>query len=648
MTEIKIKRLSLENFKKHKHFVLELEGRSASIYGANYSGKTSVYDALTWLLFGKSSDGKGSKNFEVKPIAPGGEIEDHDALTVVEAVLDVSGEDVTLRRTYKEVWTTKRGSSQATYDGNTSGYYINGVPCKMNAFQDKVNELVSEDTFRLLTSVSHFAAGISWQDRRAVLFKVAGVMEDRDLLATNEAFAPLVESMGRLSIEDYKKKLLAEKKGFVGSKTEIPARISECEKTIADIAGLDFAGAKAEVEALNARKESLAAQVLAIEHDSAMDAKRMEIREAQLELSALENENKAYRASQDTGSSNVYSLKNRLTSLQSKLSGKKLLIENERAYIADLDKRITEYRNRWISLNGETFTGGSCPTCGQNLPAAQLQAAREQFEANKQKRLDDILQTANSYKESKAQAESRLARTVDEIAQLEAEITELTGQITATEANVVEIKDMEGYAGRKNDINTRINAMSGELADMASNSAAVKGRLREEIAAVQSDINAQQAIISKESLLEYSRQRVEQLREDAKNAAECLEAIEKMLYLMEEYSRYKTRFVEDGINGLFRIARFRLFHETNTGGIEERCDVTTPYGILYDNASNSEKINLGIDIINTLSTVYGVRVPLFVDNAESVTNLEKCGSQIIRLVVSKEDKELRVDYGTEN
>ena len=643
MKEIKLVRLEIENFKCFRHLRLDFNGRNAEISGENAVGKTTVFDAFMWVLFSKSSNGCGSKNFEVKPLGKDGSVIDHNALTSVEVVLDVSGEEIALRRTYKEKWETRRGSSEAVFAGNTSDYTIDGVPVKSNAFQDKVNELVDEDTFRLLTNTSHFAAGISWQDRRAVLFKVAGVMDDAQILATNEAFAPLVDSMGRLSIEDYKKKLLAEKKGFVGSKTEIPARISECEKTIADIEGLDFAAARAEVEALNARKESLSAQVLAIEHDSAMDAKRMEIREAQLELSALENENNAYRASQDTGSSNVHSLKTRLTSLQPKLSGKKLLNENERAYIADLDNRITEYRNRWISLNGETFTGGSCPTCGQNLPAAQLQAAKEQFEANKQKRLDDILQTANSYKESKAQAESRLARTVDEIAQLEAEITELAGQITAAEANVVEIKDMVGYTDRKAAINARINALSGELADMASNSSAVKGRLREEIAAVQKDINEKQAIINMESLLDYSRQRVKQLREDAKNAAECLEAIEKMLYLMEEYSQFKARFVEDSINGLFRIARFRLFREQANGGIEDRCDVVHE-GVPYISVNNGMKINLGIDIINTLSTAYGVRVPLFVDNAESVTNLEKCGSQIIRLVVSENDKELRVDY----
>ena len=643
MTEIKIKKLSLENFKCHKNLALDFMGGNASIYGDNASGKTSVYDALTWLLFGKDSHGNGEKNIEIKPLDASGEVKDHDALTAVEAVLDVNGEDVILRRTYKEVWTTKRGASQATYDGNTSEYYVDGVPCKKNAFQDRVNELVNEDTFRLLTSVNYFADGISWQERRAVLFKVAGVMDDAQILATNAQFTPIVESMGRLSIEDYKKKLLAEKKKFVGAKTEIPARISECQKTIEDVEGLDFAGAKAQVEALQATLSSVTAQIVAVEHNNAADQKRLEIGNVQLELAQLENENKAYRASQDDGSGNVHSLNIRLTALQTQLAKKKPVIENEQSYIADLDKRITEYRNRWIEMNGETFTGGTCPTCGQNLPAAQLQAAKDQFDANKQKRLDDILQTANSYKESKAQAEDRLNRMVDEVAMVNAEITDLESQITAAEANVVEPKNMDDYAERKAAIQARMQTLSEELANMMMDTASVVEKLGEEKREIMHNIAQQQAIISKESLLDYSRQRVNQLREEAKNAAECLEAIEKMLYLLDEYSRYKTGFVEDSINGLFRVARFRLFREQANGGIEDRCDVVHD-GVPYISVNNGMKINLGIDIINTLSTAYGVRVPLFVDNAESVTNLEKCGSQIIRLVVSENDKELRVNY----
>ena len=643
MTEIKIKRLVLENFKCHRYLSLDLMGGNAAIYGDNASGKTSIYDALTWLLFGKDSAGNGEKNIEIKPLDANGEVKDHEALTAVEAVLDVNGEEVTLRRTYKEVWTTKRGSSQATYDGNTSEYYVSGVPCKRNAFQEKVSELVSEDTFRMLTSVSHFANNISWQDRRAVLFRVAGVREDKQILATNEAFASLVESMGKLSLEDYKKKLLAEKRKFVGAKTEIPARISECQKTIQDVQGLDFAGAKAQVEALQATLNGISSEILAIEHDNAADQKRLEIGHAQLELSQLENENKAYRDQQTAGNVNVHGLSVRITALRRNVELKQRSLENERFYSTKLDENIRMSRNEWISENGETFTIGNCPTCGQNLPAEQVKAARERFEADKKKRLDKILQEANQYKDLKAQAEDRFAKVADEIAQFEAEITDLQAQIDAAEAAKVEPKDMDDYAERKAAITARMQTLTEELHDMMLASSDVIDKLRDERTEIQAAIREQMAIVNKESLLDYSRQRVEELREDARNSAECLEAIEKMLFLIDEYSRYKTRFVEDSINGLFRIARFRLFREQANGGVEDRCDVVYE-GVPYISVNNGMKINLGIDIINTLSVAYGVRVPLFVDNAESVTRLEKCGSQIIRLVVSEKDKELVVQY----
>ncbi len=643
MTEIKIKRLVLENFKCHQNLTLTFNGGNASIYGDNASGKTSIYDALTWLLFGKDSQGNGEKNIEIKPLDANGEVKDHNALTAVEAVLDVNGEEVTLRRTYKEVWTTKRGSSQATYDGNTSEYYVSGVPCKKNAFQEKVNELVDEDTFRMLTSVSHFANGISWQERRAVLFKVAGVMDDAQILATSEGFAPLVESMGKLSLEDYKKKLLAEKRHFVGAKTEIPARISECQKTIEDIQGLDFDGAKAEVEVLNAKKEAISAQILALEHSNEADKKALEIREAELELSTLESENRAYRTSQSSGLLNVQNLKMDLSDLRKRLDRKQHEFANEKAYIAGLTEKIAQYRDRWISVNGEIFTGGNCPTCGQNLPAAQLQTAKAQFEGNKQKRLDDILQTANSYKESKAQAEDRLTRQQEETLQLEAEIRQKEQDVAAAEASVVEIVDMADYTQRKGAIQARIDKLNDDLFEIHHSVADLKMKLRQEMSEINGQIGVKMGIISSQNMLEYSRKRIEELREDARSAAECLEAIEKMLFLMDEYSRYKTRFVEESINGMFRIARFRLFREQANGGVEDRCDVVYD-GIPYISVNNGMKINLGIDIINTLSVAYGVKVPLFVDNAESVTQLEKCGSQIIRLVVSENDKELRVNY----
>ena len=643
MTEIRIKRLMLENFKCHSCLTLDFDGGNASIYGDNASGKTSIYDAVTWLLFGKDSAGNGEKNIEIKPLDANGEVKDHLAVTAVEAVLDVSGEEVTLRRTYKEVWATKRGSSEATYEGNTSEYYVDGVPCKKNAFQDRVRELVDEDTFRMLTSVSYFASQISWQERRATLFKVAGVMDDKQILETAEQFAPLVESMGKLSLEDYKKKLLSEKKKFMGAKSEIPARISECQRTIDDLRNVDFAGARAELEILNAQKDNLSEQLLSIEHDSAQDAKRMEIREVQLELTALESENRAHRNGQRAVTLDVNRLRNELSILSRRLSRTEQFLSNEQGYIASTDIKIDRSREQWISVNMETFTGGTCSACGQALPADKLEKAKIAFEVRKKKRLAEIEESASSFKEEKAASEDRIKRYESEIQQMKADIAAKEQEISAAEANTVVVTDMDGYADRKAEISDRLLALNKELESMVDGTMSVKVDINRKIYDVKRRIATCMEAISKESMLGYARARIDQLREDARNAAECLEAIEKMLYLMDEYSRYKTRFVEDSINGLFRIARFRLFREQANGGVEDRCDVVHD-GVPYISVNNGMKINLGIDIINTLSMAYGVRVPLFVDNAESVTKLETCGSQIIRLVVSENDKELRVKY----
>ena len=293
-------------------------------------------------------------------------------------------------------------------------------------------------------------------------------------------------------------------------------------------------------------------------------------------------------------------------------------------------------------MNGESFSGGNCPTCGQTLPTAQLKAATDGFEAQKKKRLGEIEQTANANKASRAAALDRITSAEAEIAELESAITKQAGLLTAAESNVVPLADIEGYAETRAAIQARITALNGELADIMTDTSSARVKLTGQISEIKQEIASWNVYLGKESLLEYSRKRIEELQEDARRAAWRLDELEAMLFLIDEYSRYKTQFVEDSINSMFRIARFRLFREQANGGVEDRCDVVLD-GVPYININSGAKINVGIDIINTLSEAYGVTVPLFVDNAESVTHLEKSTNQIIRLVVSETDKELRYE-----
>lgn len=641
MREIKIVRLTLENFKCHRYLRLEFDGRDVTIYGDNATGKTSIYDALTWLLFGKDSQGNGEKNVEIKPLDSAGIVADHQAITSVEAVLLVAGETVILKRTFREIWSTKRGSAKETYDGNTSEYFVDGVPCKKNAFDTRIGQIVPEETFRLLTSVNFFAQDLHWQKRRAVLFDIAGTVSDREIMETDSRFTALSQSIGNLTLEDYRRKLTSEKRGFAGTKSEVPARINECQRTISDLQVLDFETAKTAVAALEEQQRQISAQLVALDHNTAVDAKRIEIREARLESDKLTAENNAFRAQQTAGAVNVGDLRRQLEGEKSRLSATRMLLEGAQRSITGYNRSIEESRSRWIAVNGEAFTGGTCPTCGQTLPFEQLKAATQTFDSQKRQRLKDIEDNAAMQKEAKAAAESRIQSLQTEIAERENRIKELENQIQTANAVRVTLVDMEGYADKAATIKAQIQQLETELQTMTGDAAQVVAVLSTELLGIEGKLQQARAIVAKESVLQYARQRIEELRTEANNAAAALESIEQMLFLIEEFTRHKARFVEDGVNSLFRIARFRLFREQANGGLEERCDVVFD-GIPYVGLNNGAKINVGIDIINALSRHYGVTVPLFIDNAESVTHLESSSAQVIRLVVSESDKELRV------
>lgn len=639
--EIKINRLTLENFKCHRLLNLVLDGRSVSIYGDNATGKTSIYDALTWLLFGKDSAGNGEKNIDIKPLNPNGEVKDHQAITSVEAEFQADGETVTLRRTYREIWATRRGTGDPVYEGNTSDYFVDGVPCKKNAFDSRVRELVPEDLFRMLTSVSYFAAGMKWQDRRAVLFDMAGTLTDKEIMAGSEQFSPLLDSLGKLSLGDYKAKLMSQKKGLTGVRDDAPTRINECQRTLQDLQDIDFVAAREEEKDLTAKREALSSQLIAMEQDAALEKKRLELREVKLERDTLESRNRAHRESQKTAGPDLAYIRKTISEEQMRLSSDQTFLETTNRTIQRYDREIQDSRDMYVRVNGEAFAGGICPTCGQALPFEQLQEATRKFNEKKEARLSEIIGRANRLKEEKQNYQDHASKVETAVQQRKAHIQDLQEQLRSGQENAVEITDLPEFAGSMEEINKRIDALQGEINRLMADSSKVRESVRAELIAVKDQLRFVQGVIAKEAVKEQTMKRVEELKADARNAAEALESIEKMLYLMEEFTRYKAKRVESSVNDLFRLASFRLFREQANGGLEERCDAQHD-GVPFMGLNNGMKVNVGIDIINALSRYYGVTVPLFVDNAEAVTRLENCNAQVIRLVVSEDDKELRI------
>lgn len=642
--DIRLKSIHLENFKCHKSLTITLDGMNASIYGDNATGKTSVYDALTWLLFGKDSAGNGEKNIEIKPLAPDGSVKDHQAITEVEAVLLADGEEICLKRTYKEAWSTKRGSSEATYDGNTSEYFVDGVPCKANAYKSRVAELVDEEQFRLLTTVSYFPDKLPWQKRREALFSLFGALDDRKIMETDERFTHLMQSMGKLPLADFKKVVTQKRKGFMATRDEVPARISECEKTISDLSGTDFDGAEAQLSILNGRLNSLNAELLAIEQNTAVQRKEIELKKAKMDLESIERDNDRYRATQKSAVPSISTMEEELRRVRSSLDSAKRSLEMRLRDIQKCDDMISSAREKWKKINAEQFTAkDTCPTCGQRLPENQIQGSISAFEADKKSRCNELVNQSQVYKADKGQFQKEEQETRQYIQELEANIREIEDRIQRAKAISSEtvIADMPDYAEKKSASQAAVTAIGAELKKLREDAAFAASGLKSRMSEVKAEISRVSGIAGLRRSYDYAQRRIQKLREDAQAAADNLSQLDKLLYLMEEFSRYKASFVEGSINERFRIARFRLFREQANGGVEDRCDVVYD-GVPYIGLNNGMKINVGIDIINTLSRAYGVTVPLFVDNAESVTNLEKCDCQVVRLVVSESDKELRI------
>ena len=642
MRDIRLQRLSLDNFKGQPHFELDLGGGDAAIYGDNAAGKTTIYDALTWLLFGKDSAGRG--DFEIKPLGPDGAVLDHAAVTAVEAVLSVDGMERRLRKEYYEKWSSKRGSVDKTYDGNTCDYYIDRVPVKKYEFDDQVHELVDEDIFRALTSTSYFLDRMKWQERRKALFNLCGVASDEETLASVPGFAPLAAALGGRTVEALKKALEAERRGYNIERETIPVRIDECKRTIDDLTGIDFGALRVERDVRTEEVTRLKGELLALEHNTLRDQLDNELRAVAIDISSLERENEEYMAQQlpqDQGRRDRF-----LKEKEKAEAGLKKALrdqDSENALVAQSEKEVESCRAKWKAVNGEIFRGANCPTCGQPLPADAMERAREEFEARKQKELDMLVQQSKRLKEIISQAKDRAERAVNGAVEAENWLAEVKDELAAMDGQKVPVVTAKpGYAESRAALDKKRDGLRARLEQISGVSAGVRRATEEKIRDLEAEITAISSSIAQEATLERAQRRMEELRESARATAAKMEELDKLLDLCGQFVRYKTSYIEESVNRRFRLVNWKLFDEQVNGGVAEQCEAMVG-GVPYGSLNNGAKVNAGLDVISALSQFHGVRVPLFVDNAESVTEMLPMDCQVIRLVVSAGDDKLRVE-----
>ena len=143
-----IDRMTISNFKGIRELSIDF-GDVTRISGMNGTGKTTIPDAFSWVLWNKDSRGNapGSYDFREKPLDENGD-EIHNLDTTVELFCKLDGQPFNLRRTQRENWVKKRGSAESVYQGNISTYWINDVETKLTDFKARISQITSEEVFR--------------------------------------------------------------------------------------------------------------------------------------------------------------------------------------------------------------------------------------------------------------------------------------------------------------------------------------------------------------------------------------------------------------------------------------------------------------------------------------------------------------------
>lgn len=636
--KIKLKSLDLVHFKCFPKLHLDFHEGVNSLFGANAAGKTSVYDALTWLLFDK--DSAGHSRPAIKPTgAPAG------AMPEVIAILEVDGEPIKLRKVLREKWEKPRGSSIERYAGDTRDYYIDDVPLAENAYKRRIAELIDERQFKLLTDVWAVTKGMHWKDRRTLLAEICGLPEDKQLLATAPQFTELNEKVGRRTVDEYKSVLMKQRKDMNANLNTLPVRVDECSRMVAELESLDFAAAHSESDRLQAERERVQGELMKLTNNTLAAQARNELGALQNQLRELETENNAHLVSQRVPVEDETPV---LTAAldRAKCEADRLTrtVARETDYITTGENCLNDYRARWRAIDAEEFTETVCPTCHQPLPAEQVAEAREAFAAHQQQRKDTLLEDSKFVKRGIAAAQERLAsaETALKNAQDEVQKAQISLDSYTPPVEVVS-ENLPDYDRRRNAIQMLITDTEKRLDRLNSDTAAEKTRLETEHAELTRRKLESDAVLAKEQTLADTKKRIAELQAEQRKAAAEVEQMDRLIAMCEEFTRYRVQAITESVNSKFRLTRWRLFTEQVNGGLADCCEPMDMNGSTFEGTNNAMQINIGMDIIDTLSAHFGRRVPLFVDNAESVTHLQPIGSQVVRLVVSEQDKELRIE-----
>lgn len=640
--QIKLEKLILKNFKGIKEKEIIFSDKT-NISGDNATGKSTIFDAYSWLLWGK--DSLNRKDYEIKPYDENNNVI-HNLESSVEGVFDIDGKETTFTRVFKEVWTKKRGSNNETFTGHTTDFYINEVPKKKKEYEEKISEFVSEDEFNLLSNPKYFNEILDKKERRKILLSLVDEVDFNDLAEINPDFKNL--DLENYSLDELKAMAKSTCKKINDKLKEIPARIDELEATKTN----------ENFEELEKKLIKIKDQIKVLDEKLAGTNNISEEIEEKYKIIADLKEKKSDILSEfeEKKRLKIRDHEIRIQELNSKISVCEFEIDNSKSNIElfktdkmndvlkkdQIEFKLNTTRKEYLEVYNKKFDGSlNCPTCGKEFDPEKKEEIIKHFNLDKSKKIEALSKEGEALTKELSDIDDRKQRIDQEIITLEKTIEKLNKSQEENKKNVdLWKKLMVGLSQAKigpadeskiKDIENEIKKVENEISSIGKVDNSEILKQKEDLNKELEDINSK---VSLKDLNEQLDSKIVQYMDQEKKLSKEYEEKQRILYLCEEYTKTYTEMVSEKINNLFSYVEFKLFDTQINGGIQETAEATYK-GVPYGSLNSAAQINAGLDVINSLSKHYEKEIPIFVDNAESVNELAETESQLITLTVNK-------------
>ena len=646
---MRILSLHLQNFQGIKEAEYEFHGENASVYGDNETGKTTLYNAITWLLFDRPST--GAKSFLPKTKDKAGADIHKLEHSVEMVVMDLDGVCHTLRKVLKEKYTKRRGARQEEFDGHITDYYINEEPLRERDYTSKLQKLLcTEEQARILMMPNYFAETLPWEQRRQILLDICGDVSDEEILSSDSELTELRQLL-RISdrddrlytVEQYRKIVAGKAREISQELDSMPARIDEAKRAVPN--GLrDIKDIKADMDAYTRQLEAKKNALNVLQATDIDTAARKKVAELQVELEKARG--KHVKTTQETRAAELELQVQIDTASHTlrQLLGKQ---QEHQQSLELMELQRKELHGEYALVAQQQWTGeDTCPTCQQLLPEDQIEHAKSEFNRRKSERLEAINQKGKAG--CSQQMIEGLQLKIEEVKsialKLREEIDKLEeqkNQLVPEEA--VPFEHSQEYAK----IMSEIQLYEKDASRLTESSAETAQGLKDHIQRLDLKLADLRAEAAQLTIAEQQRERIRELEDKEQQLASDFEAIDRGRYLCDEFLKAKVAMLDKRINTRFSTVRFRMFELQVNGALKEGCEVMVPNQqgrlVPFAFANNAARINAGLEIIDILGQHWGISIPVIVDNAESVTRLRRTKAQLIRLVVSEKDKKLRVE-----